>query len=252
MHIIYRLCDAAGKNRPEWFSKEKCLRNFLEVFAAPAVYQSSGVHHYSHFILDGLCHEAYIDFERALVHCRVPHSWLSAIYINERHNARACRRAFDYALELKLPDDEILYFLEDDYLHLPGADRIIEEGIELGYDYVTCYDHPDKYMDPSPNPLVTHGGEGSRVWCGRQAHWKSTNSTTMTFAAKRGTIAEDWPVINEHLNGDYPYDFRMFRHLLDYRSRQLGSPIPGSATHVEQQWLAPRVNWQEVACGADG
>ncbi|KKM72985.1 hypothetical protein LCGC14_1414980 [marine sediment metagenome] len=88
MHIIYRLCDAAGKNRPEWFSKEKCLRNFLDVFAAPAVYQSNGVHHHLHFVLDGACLQTITNLEQALVRCRVPLPWISTYYINERHNAR--------------------------------------------------------------------------------------------------------------------------------------------------------------------
>lgn len=242
MHIIYRLCDSPGKDRPEWFSKEKCLRNFLEVFAP------SGRHD-CHFILDAVGAETSGMLARATQDHLDPVSTFKLLHINEHHNARACRRAFEYALELKLPNDTILYFVEDDYLHLPEADRVIEEGIEdLVYGYVTCYDHPDKYMKDSLNHLVKHGGERTRVECGRRTHWKATNSTTMTFAVRQWTLVRDWPVIQQYLDGDCPRDFAMFRAVAA-TGQIVGSPIPGYATHVEQKWLAPMVDWEAVAGG---
>jgi len=252
MQIIYRLCGSKGKDRPDWFSKEKCLENFLQVFGNHRLGLPREDWHALHFVVDGPC--SIVDAMPKVISDRLsdidsPGRPVSFHHINERHNARACRRAFAYALSLHLRYDEILYFLEDDYLHVPGADMAIEEGIALGYDYVTCYDHPDKHMDPSPNPLVTGGGEVARVRCGPLTHWKETNSTTMTFAVKRGTLVKDWPIINAHLAGEYPWDFKMFQELNRARHRRIGSPMPGYSTHVEQKWLSPLVDWEGVACG---
>jgi hypothetical protein len=60
------------------------------------------------------------------------------------------------------------------------------EGFELGASFVALYDHPDKYLDPSKggNPYCEGGAEDTRVYLTTSCHWKITNSTTMTFAAK--------------------------------------------------------------------
>lgn len=130
------------------------------------------------------------------------------------------------------PDDEVVYLVEDDYLHRDGATRIILEGIDRA-DYVSLYDHPDKYMIPSPNPLVKEGGEETRVILTASTHWKFTNSTTMTFAARARTLKEDQQVMRQCCQRpDMPLDFQMFM-LLGQNGRRLISPIPGKATHCD-------------------
>lgn len=52
----------------------------------------------------------------------------------------------DYVLQQPFSDETILYFLEDDYLHRPGWVDILHEGFTLPQaDYLTLYDHRDKY-----------------------------------------------------------------------------------------------------------
>jgi DNA-binding NarL/FixJ family response regulator len=53
-------------------------------------------------------------------------------------------------MALNLDDEEIVYFLENDYLHKPEADKVLQSAFDmhLGIEYVTLYDHPDKYMEP--------------------------------------------------------------------------------------------------------
>ena len=59
-------------------------------------------------------------------------------------------KLFEIALEQVNPED-ILYFVEDDYFHMPDAPKSLIEGLTY-FDYVTVYDHPDKYQ--SANRVV--------------------------------------------------------------------------------------------------
>jgi hypothetical protein len=155
-------------------------------------------------------------------------------------------RTFNLALNVALgyDDETIVYFVENDYLHKQNSPRIIVEGLQLGYSYVSLYDHPDKYMNGA-NPFVEDGGELTRVMLSKSCHWKLTNSTTMTFAATVSTLREDESILREFTKDTYPRDFEMF---LALRENQKGliTPIPGYSTHGETAWLTPLCQWDKV------
>ena len=114
------------------------------------------------------------------------------------------------------------------------------------FDYVTLYDHPDKYLNPyeGGNPFCVERSENTRVYLGKHCHWKSTNSTTMTFASKVKTLKEDKDILREWTKDTYPHDFYMFQDLIKKR-RKLISPIPGFSTHGEVKNLSPLINWEK-------
>ena len=97
------------------------------------------------------------------------------------HGAGTFNLALDKALTID--DDEIIYFIENDYLHKPNSQEILKEGFDLGASFVSLYDHPDKYLPPEKggNPYCQGGAEDTRVYLTNSVHWKITNSTTMTF-----------------------------------------------------------------------
>lgn len=158
------------------------------------------------------------------------------------HGAGTFNLALDEAL--KLNDNEVVYFLENDYLHKLNADKILLEGFNTGANYIALYDHPDKYIDGA-NPEVEGGGELTRVLLTKSCHWKLTNSTTMTFAAKVKTLREDEEILRSFTQGSYPRDFEMFLALRD-KGRSLITPLPGYATHGETAWLSPLNNWNDI------
>ena len=88
-------------------------------------------------------------------------------------------------------------------------------GFSLGASFVALYDHPDKYLDPSKggNPYCQGGAEDTRVYLSDSIHWKITNSTTMTFAAKVSTLRVNEDIIRKHTNTAHPNDFGMFLEL---------------------------------------
>ena len=228
MKIIYRISDAGyNKVKPAYVNNEACLKNALEVFPWNEYDWS--------IIADNISEET-----NDMIQKHIPRNFID--YVSVGHGAGTFNLALDEALQLA--DDEIIYFLENDYLHKPGADKILKEGFNVGYSYVALYDHPDKYIDGA-NPLVEDGGEVTRVMISKSCHWKITNSTTMTFAAQVKTLKKDESILREYTSGSYPRDFEMF---LALREKQHGliTPIPGYATHGETAWLSPLTDWSQI------
>lgn len=228
MKQLYRLSDSGGaKVKPYYVNNHDCLRNFMRVFG-----------------VEGL--EIFADNARdatlAAIARICPNVLISRIALGNSGS-------FDHILTraLKLTDDDIVYFVEGDYLHHPGSPQILLEGFEIGADYVTLYDHPDKYTGrtPATNPLIKDGGETTRVLLSRSCHWKQPNSTTMTFAARVHTLRRDAALIREHLQDAFPRDFQLFLELRA-RGRVLLSPLPGYSTHGETEFLGPLVDWEKV------
>jgi hypothetical protein len=226
MKVIYRISDAGySKVKPDYISNENCLKNFISVFGNQNL----------HIIADN-CSEDTLKMITKYVH---PNS-IETVSVG--HGAGTFNLALDMALGFD--DETIIYFVENDYLHKPGSDKVLIEGLQIGYNYVALYDHPDKYMNGA-NPFVEDGGEVTRVMLSESCHWKITNSTTMTFAAQVKTLKEDESILREYTKGSYPRDFEMF---LALREKQHGliTPIPGYSTHGETAWLSPLIDWSAI------
>ncbi len=210
IHAIYRICDLReGRTKIGQVTKRQCFLNFIEVFG-----------------IDGLTVIADNTRSETLAFLR---RFVTDVHPTRLGNSASFCHALDLALRLN--DADAVYLVEDDYLHQAGAARFLLEGLARA-DYVSLYDHPDKYMEPSPNPLVKNGGEPTRVILTASTHWKFTNSTTMTFAARVATLRADAGILREHCRTPVPRDFFMFMELMK-KGRQLVTPIPGRATHCD-------------------
>ncbi|NBV30693.1 MAG: hypothetical protein EBR98_03970, partial [Chitinophagaceae bacterium] len=153
-------------------------------------------------------------------------------------------------------ENEIVFLHEDDYLYkscsLDTDDQklnhsLVIEGLEKA-DYVTLYDHPDKYIPPSQggNPKISDTGvEFTGVFLTANSHWKYTNSTTLTFAAFSKTLKEDLSLWAPHISGPHPYDFQAFLSL-GKKGRNVASTIPGRSTHCDPHNLSPLTNWDDI------
>ncbi len=240
MQIVYRLSpeQSGGKLRPSWFSKALCFDNCVRVFGSfPGIA--------FHLICDNTNGEDWKQHSRAQSNAPCVSTNIAC-----GQGGPAFLKALNVTLHLTAPDDVIVYLVEDDYLHRGDAAKILGDGIRLGFDYVTLYDHPDKYLDNGPNDLVKGGAEDTRLYLGKHCHWKLTNSTTMTFACRLGTLRRDAHVFREFTEGNpVPPDFAIFDMLRTAHKRRIGSAVPAFATHCEPAWLAPLVDWNEVVVG---
>jgi hypothetical protein len=231
LKIIYRISDAGyNKIKPAYIHNSACLNNFCKVFNN---YLSDII------ILADNCSEKTLTMISRYIK---PEN----IYkVSVGHGAGTFNLALDMAL--KWDNNEIIYFVENDYLHKPQSPEIIKEGLSLGSSFVSLYDHPDKYMSPSigGNPYCEGGAEDTRVYLTNSSHWKITNSTTMTFASTVNTLKRVEPILRKWTNTTHPNDFQMFLELRE-QNELLVTPLPGYATHGETAWLSPLTDWGQI------
>ena len=229
MKIIYRISDTGySKVKPDYIGNEQCLKNATEVFKDADW----------NIIADNTS-----ELTTNMIRKYVAEDLIKGVSVG--HGAGTFNLALDKALTYD--DNEIVYFIENDYLHKPKSQKILKEGFNLGAPFVSLYDHPDKYLEPSQggNPYCDGGAEDTRVYLTDNCHWKITNSTTMTFAAKVSTLKRTEPILRKHTSGTHPNDFQMFLELRQ-NNELLVTSIPGYSTHGETAWLSPLTDWSKI------
>ena len=256
LHVIYRISDKSNpKLKLPNAGKWDCLTNAVQEFDAENF----------HIIADNCAAETVDALKSTGLN----------VEVTANGNSGTCRYIFNEVINRYAPDD-YLYLLEDDYLHLPGSRTVLLEGLEIA-DYVTLYDHPDMYhLDGNgPNPFVHDDMPKSSIYLTAHSHWRSTVSTTMTFAAQVKTLQEDRDVFLKFCNGKIPADFVIFikltgqddlneakrfarinqpglavimaeNFIFGSRKRLLISPMPSFATHTETAYLAPLIDWTKI------
>lgn len=232
--VLYRISDGGNpKTKLANATKENCLKNCIETFGLQNV-----------IVFADNCGIETISMVRKL--------GIDPFEI-KLGNAMSWRYVVEYALN-RFSNDQYIYLLEDDYLHLASSSEALLEGLNIA-DYVTLYDHPDKYMINGSNPYVRKGGETCRVLRTNSTHWRTTNSTTMTFATSIKILAEDKSIWWEYTSEGFPNDFGAFQRLQnlgDWNNRIFGkkrtliSSIPGLSTHCETAWLSPFERWDLI------
>ena len=162
------------------------------------------------------------------------------VLLASKGNSGSFRLAIDLA---RLHPADIYYFVEDDHLHLPDQKSYLSAGLDY-FDFVSLYDHPDKYQSRC------YPGLQRRVLATSVGHFSSSPSTVMTFACKAETLHRARDILLEPVfTGEalkVPRDHDMFIDLAN-KGFTLGTSIPGRSTHCERQWLSPYVDWRAYA-----
>lgn len=220
-HCYYSNLKYSTQNRPDWWDKEKVFQNFKNTLNAETTdYTIIYDKHY------GERKDTFLKDED------------NVYEIDCGMESKSFIETIKYALSQNYEDDTIIYFLEDDYVHKPNWDKILIDGFELPVDYVTLYDHEDKYQ-PMYKDFMT------KVLHTKLSHWMPTPSTTNTFAVKFKTLKEDVNIhIQYSMNYEPSFDHGKFLELNKNR-RNLISSIPGYSTHCHSEFLSPCVNWEE-------
>lgn len=227
--IFVRHCNissnSVSKNRPDWFSREKCWNNLLATvdIDTDITVMFDGTLSTEHFLSNDarnyklVCKDGGTD----------GHSFLNLL---------------EYVHAQNVEDNTILYIVEDDFYHKPGWTHILREGFEyIGADYITLYDHADKYFLPMYEDLQ------SKIIATPSIHWRTTPSTTNTYAMLSQTFKKHYYIHKEYcdLEKGFTRDHDKFIRLWNEGSNLI-SCIPGYSTHCETEYLSPTINWNEI------
>ena len=197
-----------------------------------------------------------------------------------RLNGVGNRATFDMQIEILLDQtfSEIVYFAEDDYLYLPNQFESMVKFLrdEDHVDFVSPYDHLDYYFDE------IHKYKSHIRFFGDR-HWRTVAGTCLTFLTTRSVLRSTRNVFKTYASRNTdggiwlsltkyqvfsPFAIaKHLRHLNDKRMRgklidmigfawlfcwrqvifgkrwKVWVPIPGIATHMESNYLAPTFSW---------
>jgi len=184
---------------------------------------------------------------------------------------------FDLQLEIltKQEDAEFVYFAEDDYHYLPGEFVLMLDFLKSNDDvhFVSPFDHPDYYRLP-----IHRHRNFVNTYAGR--HWRTANSTCLTFLTRRSTLQQTKHVFKTYTRRNYDVSiwlsltkYRVFnplatahylmkdellfksvvkawlfcwKQILFGKRWRLWVPIPTIATTLESTCLAPGYDWHSL------
>ena len=222
--VFVRHCNfsanSVNKPRPSWFSRAACYKNLKETAeGCDITVMFDGKPNQEHFL--------YQNQEDKIV-CN-----------DGGNDGRSFLNVLEYVHKQDFSDDTIVYFLEDDYMHRKGWVNILKEAFShMEVDYVTLYDHPDKYS-PMYSELQ------SSLIITPSTHWRTIPSTTNTYAMKFSTFKKHYSIHREYcdLRRGHTYDHDKFLKLWSVGSNLI-SCIPGYSTHCETGVISPIINWE--------
>ena len=218
-HCYYSHLQYSSHNRPDWWDKEKVFQNFKNTIN-PETTNYTIIYDEHH----GKREDTFLNEEK------------NVYEIDCGKESESFCRTLDYILSQNFDDDTIIYFLEDDYVHHPGWDKVLIDGFTLPIDYVTLYDHGDKYQEMYKDFMT-------KVLHTKLSHWMPTPSTTNTFAVKFKTLKEDYEIQKKwSTNYEPSADHAKFIEL-NQRGRNLISSIPGYSTHAHKKFSSPCIDW---------
>lgn len=252
LHIYYRhtsVTRSSGKFRPAWFSHETCFLNLLDTIADQLANGSVRLN----VLFDGSEADMQADFAAGHVARRsaARPAIADAIALRriqggtQRTAWRACVAIVKEDVADRIAPGDLVYLLENDYLHVPGWVEEVRtlRGQGVNWNYLTLYDHPDKYPNLCPHPdAARYRALPARLFATGCRHWRTTPSTCATYLLSRETFLQDHAALRLGL-----FDLRLFRLLTWFKRRILISPLPAMSTHCMSELLSPNIDWESVA-----
>ena len=146
-------------------------------------------------------------------------------------------------LEAKKCED-LIYFVEDDYLHQKHA---ISEMI-FTYERLASQINKDLILCPTDYPYLYAKADVTQNFLGHNYHWRKVNETLCTFLTSKNIIEKYWDQYISMCKKEHaPFEKPLHRI---YEKELCISPIPSLAIHFTNInsifGLSPNVDWEKI------
>ena len=230
INIIYRCCENEvlppfKPHRPLSFNKIRCFKSLIDSISINNILVDNFIVLYDGDT--GILHEYIIKHIS-----KIPHVTLDIHEAKYLNNEKSLLRTYELSNSLS---NKNIYFVEDDYLHLPNAIRDINEGI-FNFHLVTGYDHFHRY---EINDDISKGKDYIEFMPLSFKHWRTCESTCCTWGCHESIYDKMIRYANQYKLEDHA----MFRNLNIKENIRLWNPIPGVTTQVDKN-LSPGINWE--------
>ena len=139
---------------------------------------------------------------------------------------------------------DLVYFVEDDYIHSKEA---IKEMI-LTYEKLSSILKRELILCPADYPYLYNKIENSNIFLGEKNHWRTIKETLCTFLMSNETIIKYWDDLTSTCKFEH-YPFEKPFHKI-YEKEHCLSPIPTLAIHFTNInsvfGLSPNTDWEKA------
>ena len=147
------------------------------------------------------------------------------------------------SLLLAKKSNDLVYFVEDDYIHSINA---LKEMI-LTYEKLSSMLKTELILCPTDYPYLYSEIENSKIFLGNKSHWRSIKETLCTFLTSKEMIIKYWNELTSMCKFEH-YPFEKPLHNI-YEKEHCLSPIPSLAIHVTNInsvfGLSPNIDWKK-------
>ena len=148
------------------------------------------------------------------------------------------------SLELSKTLNDLIYFVEDDYIHELNS---ISEMI-LTYERISSQINKELILCPTDYPYLYVQAEDTNIYLGEKYHWRKIDETLCTFLTSKQIIEEHWDKFLSMCTFEH-YPFESPLHEI-YKKELCISPIPSIAIHCTNinsiYGLSPNKDWKRI------
>ena len=140
--------------------------------------------------------------------------------------------------------DDLVFFIEDDYLHF---EPMMEEMI-ASYERIASQVNKDIFMCPADYPYLYMSNEKTNILIGNKRHWRTINQTLCTFMTTKSLLDKYWDnFYNTCIDRNDPFE----KHLNEiYKKEFCISPLKSLSLHLtnvnSSYGLSPFINYKKL------